>query len=271
LGVTESLFFKNFDLLPVRLPRRSRSVLPEVERAPSAPMPRSIEVGVEAEPFNNWTVDVKLVTDDPFLVRSNLAETDVSIDLRVSGKLEKPVPDGRVWLEEGEVKLPFSAILVQEGEVVFNEETGFNPALEFRVTAEASEYKITGYIYNRALDPKWVLTSNPPLPQEDILTLVGTGSTRDGLAGSGQGDLAKMAGKYALSAFRKEKAVESREPTFFDEISDRSKVEIEGIDMKTGEVTMGGQIRLWEELYLNGKFGQEGSYRAMLKYLFKFK
>ena len=40
---------------------------------------------------------------------------------------------------------------------------------------------MTVYAYGRASDPQLVLTSNPPLPENEIMTLLATGTTTSGL------------------------------------------------------------------------------------------
>ena len=40
---------------------------------------------------------------------------------------------------------------------------------------------MTIYVYGRASDPQLVLTSNPPLPENEIMTLLATGTTTQGL------------------------------------------------------------------------------------------
>ena len=89
IGITQSRLFREIEILPIGLPRNAPT--PEAPKAPSFASKR--EIGIVAEPFKNWTVDVAILSDDPFLVRSNLAQGDITSDLRISGTLGEPVPD----------------------------------------------------------------------------------------------------------------------------------------------------------------------------------
>jgi hypothetical protein len=63
----------------------------------------------------------------------------------------------------------------------FTPASGFDPILEIRGSAEPRPYRVTVYAYGRASNPQLVLTSNPPLPENEIMTLLATGTTTSGL------------------------------------------------------------------------------------------
>ncbi|MEX2580289.1 MAG: translocation/assembly module TamB domain-containing protein [Verrucomicrobiales bacterium] len=273
LGITNSRFFKHVDLLPIGLPTRRRSALPTVERVPGgggAPV-ADLDVGVPIPPFDNWPIDVRIYTKDPFLVRGNLAQSALVADLRVGGTLGEPVPNGYLAIDEGEFSLPFSSVDVEVGRIEFDANTGFNGAIEFKARARADSYRINIYVYDRILSPKHVLSSVPPLPSEDIITLLATGTTRDELLGADAGSLA--ASKAATLLFRKmRKAGDAdRDPSLLDELQERTELEIGGINPETGEQTFGGRIRLWKQLFFVGDVDADSDYRALLKYVFRFR
>ncbi|MCG8600448.1 MAG: translocation/assembly module TamB [Verrucomicrobiales bacterium] len=274
IGITNSRYFKNFDLLPRSLPTRNTSVLPTVERGPrgGGMAYQDLDFGVKQEPFRDWTADVRIYSKNPFLVRSNLVESDIAADLNLGGTLGSPVPVGYVELAEGEMSLPFSSIDVETGRISFDEKTGFNGALEFKAKAKADKYRINAYVYNRVLDPKYVLTSVPPMPTEDLVTLIATGTARSDLVGEGVGSLA--AGKAATLLFqnmRKASAEADEEPTLLDNLQERTELDIGGVNPETGETTVGGKIRLWKQLFFVGDVDARNDYRAVLKYVFRFR
>ncbi len=274
IGITNSRFFKNFDLLPIGLPtRRVESALPTVERSPAggAAAYQDLDFGVKAAPFQDWPVAVRVFTKDPFLIRSNLAESSVTADLRLGGTLGAPKPVGRVEIEKGEMSLPFSKVNVETGRIEFDEATGFNGAIEFKARAKADRYQIAIYLHDRVLSPQYVLTSIPPLPSEDILTLIATGTTRDELVGGDAESLA--AGKAAgllLKNLRKKSNEAEADPTLLDLLEERTELELGRVNQETGEQTFGGKIRLWKQLFFVGDVDQQSDYRALLKYVFRF-
>ena len=274
IGITSSRYFKNFDLLPIGLPaKKTESALPTVDRAPAggAAAYQDLDVGVKVAPFQDWTVAVRVHTKDPFLISSNLLESSITADLNLTGTLGRPNPIGIVEIQKGEMSLPFSKINVETGRIVFDQATGFNGALEFKARGKADRYQISIYLYDRVLSPQYVLTSIPPLPSEDIMTLLATGTTRDELTGGDPGSMA--AGKAAGLLFKnlqKKSNEADGDPTLLDLLEDRTELELGRVNQETGEQTFGGKIRLWKQLFFVGDVDAQSDYRALLKYVFRF-
>ena len=273
IGITNSLFYKDFDLLPVNgIPGRGEeSAIPEVDPGPRMPAPESLEVGVPMAPLKDWTLDVELATLDPFRVAGNLAQAEIESALRVSGTLGTPVPNGRIWIESGRLVLPFSKIDLSDAEIRFDESTGFNGILGMRARSKVGDYWVNIFVQNRLLSPEIVFSSVPPLPREDILTLLGSGATRDQLSDGGGTAATKAAIYYFKSLTNKEGRIDpDAPPSFADTIEERTSVRIGQTNPDTGEKEIDATIRLWKQSYLGFSFGQEGSYRGVLKYLFRF-
>lgn len=273
IGLVNSRYFRNFDLLPVGLPtRRPASALPTVQRSPrgGGAAYEDLELGLDLAPFRDWPLSLRLHTKDPFLVRSNLLESAITADLRLGGTLGRPSPVGRVSIREGEMRLPFSRIDVETGRIEFDEATGFNGALEFKARAKADKYQIAIYLYDRILSPQYVLSSIPPLPSEDIITLIATGTVRSDLVGEDVGSLAasKAAGLLLSNLRQKSNRVDG-EPTLLDLIEERTEFELGRVNPETGQQTFGGKVRLWKQLFFVGNVDAGRDYRAVLKYVFR--
>ena len=274
IGITNSRFFKNFDLLPIGLPaKKAQSVLPTVERTPSGggAAYQDLNIGVPTAPFRDWPVSVRVHTKDPFLIRSNLLESSITADLQLGGTLGHPSPMGAVEIAKGEMSLPFSKIDVETGRIVFDHATGFNGALEFKARGKADRYQIAVYLYDHVFSPQYVLTSIPPMPSEDIITLLATGTTRNELVGDDAGSVAagKAAGLFLKNLQKKSNEAEG-DPTLLDLLEERTELELGRVNQETGEQTFGGKIRLWKQLFFVGDVDQQSDYRALLKYVFQF-
>lgn len=176
VGIVDSIFYRDIELLPIGVPFTTprAAALPKVDR------PRSVVSSVPA-PFRDWPLNVRVRTDEPLLIRGNLASGMISGSVRVGGTLGAPAPDGSFQLKGGRAALPFSTLAVRTGTATFTPTTGFDPILEIRGIAEPRPYQVTIYAYGRASDPQLVLTSNPPLPENEIMTLLATGATTAGL------------------------------------------------------------------------------------------
>ena len=101
--------------------------------------------------------------------------------------------DGTVRIENFVASLPFSKLQITNGYVSFSKDNPFIPNLNIQATSTLQDYNINVLIYGTASDPKTVMTSEPPLPQEDIVALLATGATTSSLS---NGDA--LAGRAAI-------------------------------------------------------------------------
>lgn len=176
VGAVDGIFYRDIEILPIGAPFTgpAAAALPKVDtpKPPGSSIP---------EPFVNWGLDVTVRMETPFLIRGNLATGELTGSVKVGGTVGTPAPNGAFKLRKFKARLPFSTLEVANGSVIFKPETGFDPILEIRGTAEPRPYKVTIYAYGPASNPQLVLTSNPPLPENEIMTLLATGTTTAGL------------------------------------------------------------------------------------------
>lgn len=176
VGVIDSIFYKDIELIPIGAP----FLEPTAASLPKIDAPRNAGSGVPA-PFDDWTLNVVLKTVDPILVRGNIGTGRVEAGLRVEGTLGDPRPNGVVRIDELVAKLPFTTLEVTRGTLTFTPETGLDPVLEVRARAEPRPYRVSAFAYGNISDPQLALTSQPPLPENEIMTLLATGTTTEGL------------------------------------------------------------------------------------------
>jgi hypothetical protein len=176
VGAVDSIFYRDIELLPIGSPFTTPAAaqIPkfDVVRAPTVAMP---------EPFGNWTVNVQVRSEDPVLIRGNFATGEITGSVSIGGNLGTPSPNGVVRIKDFRAQLPFSTLTVPSGTATFTPATGFDPLIEIRGTAEPRPYRVTIYAYGTASNPQLILTSTPPLPENEIITLLATGTTTQGL------------------------------------------------------------------------------------------
>lgn len=192
VSLVDSLLFRDIEILPIGMPFTGPAAasLPKIDtESPTAAIPA---------PFANWPLDVRLTTAEPLLIRGNLATGRILGDLRVGGTLADPRPNGTVRLLRGRAVLPFSTLAVPEAVLTFTPANGLDPIIEARGTAEPRPYTVNLFAYGRLSDPQIVLSSTPPLPQNEIMTLLATGTTTRGLEDP------QMASARALQLFAEE-------------------------------------------------------------------
>jgi hypothetical protein len=261
VGITDSRFFKDIDILPLNLPGR-----PPPQPPAAAPQP----VSVTTPPFNAWKFNIAVKTADPFLIQSNLARGRVSINLEAGGTGAAPSVIGFVRVDRLVASLPFSKMEIDDGRIDFVQGANMlDPTLNLIGRSTVRDYEVTLRIFGNVSKPTVLLDSAPPLAQGDILVLLATGSTTSEFAQdpsliAGRATfivLEQIFGKFFPSTNR---ADEQKEP-FIDRFSVNI---IPG--RKAGEQEISTRFRLTKNWEIIGDFGS-GSYQGRLKYLLRFR
>jgi len=265
VALTNSQFLKNIDLIPIGLPGRP----PPQPKPPSA----TPDLSIPQPPFRDWKFDIAIKSKDPFLIRGNLANGGAIVDAKVTGTGLAPKIEGQVRLEQVEATLPFSRLEIQQGFVYFNPDDPLNPKLDLQGISLIRDYTIRVYVYGTADAPEAVFTSEPPLPQEEIISLLATGTTREELVGGGS----VLAGRAAIllvqQLYRKVFKKGSSEPVKAKggSVFDRLQVDIGNVDPRTGQQTATARYKVNDKVVLIGDLGVQGDFRGTVKYLIRFR
>jgi hypothetical protein len=172
VGAVDSIFYRDIELLPIGKPFTT----PRAAALPKIDTPR-FAVSSLRGPYPNWALDVNVRTEESILIRGNFATGTINGSVRIGGTLGNPLPDGQFTLRDFRAALPFSTLFVRTGSATFTPATGFDPTLEISGTTSCRSYEVSAYVYGRASDPQLLLSSNPPLPENEIMTLLATGTT----------------------------------------------------------------------------------------------
>jgi hypothetical protein len=258
VALTNSHFLKNLDLIPIGLPGRP---------APEPPASRP-EFSIPDPPYRNWTFDVAIKTKDPFSIRGSLATGNAIIDLHLTGTGLHPALEGQVRMENVEATLPFSRLDVQYGFLYFDPSDPLNPKLDLHGTSVIRDYTIHVYVYGRSLSPEAVFTSEPPLPQEEIISLLATGTTRQELTGNNN----VLAGRAAMLLFQQlyRKVFKKGENTKSNSVFDRLDVDFGQVDPRTGQQTATARLKVNQNFVLVGDIEVGGDFRGLVKYVIRF-
>jgi hypothetical protein len=259
VALTNSSLLKNVDLLPIGLPGRP---------APQPPSDRP-DFSVPEPPIRDWKFDVKVTTKDPFLIRGNLAAGGAIVDLHLTGTGLRPALQGVVRLQNVEATLPFSRLEISSGLLSFDPSDSFNPKIDLQGTSLIRDYTVHVYVFGTSLAPEAVFSSEPPLPQEEIISLLATGTTREELTGNNN----VLAGRAAMLLIQQlyRKVFKKGEATKSNSVFDKLQVDVGNVDPRTGQQTATARYKLNEQFMLIGDLQVGGDFRGMVKYLIRFR
>lgn len=263
VDIVDSLYYRDFEILPVRVPftAPSRPSLPAID-----PDEKSAEL---PEPFRNWTLDVRLRTRDPLLIRGNLANGTAVADVRFGGTLGNIQPQGNAIIGDATARLPFSTLRVDNGAVVFTPAGGLNPELNIRGTSTIGRYEVNVFFYGPVNAPKTALTSDPPLPESEIMTLLATGTTSDGLEG-GQAATMKAA-QLLVEEWRKGRLPFAAQVAKVMEVVNRVDVRIGEDDPLTGKRLNSATVELHDRWFVSGSVDKQSNTRVLGAFVIRFK
>lgn len=259
VGITKSKFFREVEILPIELPGR-----------PAPKPPTETQTGFSLKPpFNNWTFDVAIKSKDPFLVRGNLTHGGARFDLKLVGTGGAPALDGMVRVENFVASLPFSRLNIDYGYVYFSPDNPFVPTLDIQGSSSLRDYNIRVFISGTPNDPVTVFTSEPPLPQEEIIALLGTGATSEEL--TGRSDV--LAGRAAVLVIQKiyRKLFKQKKPEESESFLTRFELDPGTVDPRTGRQEVSARFKISDRFYLIGNIDQQGGVQGQVGYLFRFK
>lgn len=264
VGVVDSIFYRDIEILPVGRPFTgpSAAALPKID-------PPKASASAVPEPFRNWGLALTVRTEDPLLIRGNLANGEVSGNLRIGGTVGSPAPDGVFTIQSLSASLPFSTLNIRRGTLTFTPASGFDPILEIRGTAEPRPYQVTVYAYGNASNPQLVLTSNPPLPENEIMTLLATGTTTSGLedpASASSRALQLLAEELRRGRFRYGKQLR---PLLA--LVDKVDFSLADSDPYSSDTFSSATVALSDRWFVSAGIGGQGDSRTLLIWRLKFR
>jgi autotransporter translocation and assembly factor TamB len=259
VALTDSHILKNIDLIPIGLPGRP---------APEPPAERPQLFSFASPPLRDWKFDVAIKTKTPVEIRGDLATGGANTDLKLTGTGVRPELDGVVQLKNVEATLPFSRLQVSTGVLYFDQSDSMNPRIDLQGTSVIHDYTVRVYVYGTLLSPQAIFTSEPPLAEEEIISLIATGATRQELSSSNV-----LAGRAAILLVQQlyRKVFKKGQPTETNPVFNRLDLDLGTIDPRTGQQQATVRFKINDQFVLTGDVGVHGDFRGKLKYLIRFR
>jgi len=122
--------------------------------------------------------DVKVKADENIVIDNSIFQAELKGDLHIVGSLEHLGVGGTLTLLSGEAYFKNNTFRLLEGQINFDNPDEIEPILNISAETEIQEYQVQVVIEGPADSPSVRLSSQPSLPEIDILSLVAFGFTR---------------------------------------------------------------------------------------------
>jgi translocation and assembly module TamB len=223
-------------------------------------------------------LDIDAVADRTIRIKNNLADATASGEFKVQGDVTNVIVLGSFDVYEGYVEFYGNRYELKQVTVDFQDPRRNNPHLDARAETRKGNYNIAVLVSGTLEKPEVNFSSDPPLSQTDIVSLLSFGVTTQTLLdsetrpSSGTGTVGgaaiaigslggvdqKIGGAIGLDHFSIEtgfsQTTQSFEPRFVVKKSfeDRLSVTMSQSVGTTSETAASGEIRLHEKVYLEG-------------------
>jgi outer membrane protein assembly complex protein YaeT len=139
-------------------------------------------------------------TETPLLVNNNLAKAGINMDARLAGTYYRPALLGRVTFEEGgELYFNERSYTVERGSVTFNNDQKIEPSFDILARTRVANHDVSLLISGGGAERMaTTLTSDPPLPEDEIIAMLITGRPPEEFKNT---DTATLASRQAASYF----------------------------------------------------------------------
>jgi autotransporter translocation and assembly factor TamB len=166
-----------------------------------------------------------------------------------------------VKISDFQAALPFTTLRVRSGTVRFSPANGLDPVLEIRGQAEPRPYRVSAFVYGTASNPQLVLTSTPPLPENEIMTLLATGTTTTGLENPQAASSRAM--QLLAEELRRGRFAVGKQLRPLLGLLDRVDFSLAEADPYTSESFSTATLMITDRWYLSAGMGAEGDSRVL--------
>ncbi|MBE3124159.1 MAG: translocation/assembly module TamB domain-containing protein [Acidobacteria bacterium] len=139
----------------------------------------------EAEPatdtgpsfFDGMSLNIRLRADENMIIENSLGKFNGRFNLTATGAFESPVLLGDIDILSGDFYFQDRSFRVLHGRLSFTDPVNTEPYLDFRGETYVKDFRVTLSMNGPVSRLKPEFTSSPPLPPEEILSLLALGES----------------------------------------------------------------------------------------------
>jgi translocation and assembly module TamB len=141
----------------------------------------SIEEGSEIEITRTALFsDLRVEGRNALVVRNNLADLVASVSLQVNGPVKDPLVSGRITATSGTLNFRNDRYDITRALMDWPPQRGSEPILNIQGETQIRGYRVTVGLTGPLSQPQAVISSEPALPQADVVSLITTGQLATG-------------------------------------------------------------------------------------------
>jgi translocation and assembly module TamB len=141
----------------------------------------SIEEGSEIEIARRALFsDLRVEGRNALVVRNNLADVVGSISLQINGPVRDPLVSGRITATSGTLNFRNDRYEITRALVDFPPQRQADPVINIQGEAQIRGYRVTVGLTGPLSQPQAIISSEPALPQADVVSLITTGQLATG-------------------------------------------------------------------------------------------
>jgi autotransporter translocation and assembly factor TamB len=289
--MVEGYYERDVDLNLLKIAGQELTSLGRRKRAFQAP---EQTIGKIDLPFvKNLRFDVAFTTRQPFVVDNDLAYMEISADLKLRGSAARPSVSGRASVDSGTITFQGRPFEVTKGIIDFVNPYRIEPHLDITSEGQVGSYRVFLSLEGTVQELELKLSSDPPLSDADILSLILLGRTTRQAGGgglSGEGIAAGLISSGLGNKVKKTAGLDilqaETQPTDEDSGDSTAPVRItvgKNLNRRLSvkyQFTTGGdeniqrtvaEYKLLEDLIAIGYQESTGTYGGMLKYRLEFR
>lgn len=127
--------------------------------------------------FDGMTLNIRLRAEENALIENSLGRFNARFDLTATGAFSSPVLLGDIDLVSGDFYFQDRPFRVIHGRLGFTDPVNTEPLLDFRGETYVKDYRVTLNMNGPVSRLKPEFSSSPPLPPEEILSLLALGES----------------------------------------------------------------------------------------------
>ncbi|MEZ5276377.1 MAG: translocation/assembly module TamB domain-containing protein [Opitutaceae bacterium] len=140
-----------------------------------SPSRRPPYFSVEAEPFAQWKLDLKVAGPKFLRVETPVFKGLLSADFALTGTLREPKALGELQVDSGTVEFPFATLKMTSGSLSILEDNPFDILLDLEAGSRIFGFDIGMRVEGYASAPRLFFESEPNLGSDAVLLMLTTG------------------------------------------------------------------------------------------------